>query len=251
MPRSKRIVTLLALCLLGGCVTAKYGQERQLSINDGTHPVWAVAPAIDLSGAPGVDPLLQSDLVYHQLAAVNNVRLIPVNSVAAVYTALHIVKVESQEQAEIVCEQLGCDGLIIPTIMIYDPYNPPKFSASLQLLRRGAVDHPNNVDPRELTRAATPIATDPLPQHPDFIQTVGMYDAANGSVRDALMRYANGRYDPTGPLAANEYLLSMDRYCGFVYYTLIEQMIGRVTSRPPQAAPVAQSAQNSLTAQGG
>ena len=251
MPRRHQIGSLLALALLSGCITPKYGEEQQLSINNGTHPVWAVAPAINLSGETGVDPILQADLVFHQLGAVNNVNLIPVNQVIAVYAALHITKVESEEQAQIVCEQLGCDGLIIPTITVYDPYNPPKFGASLQLLRRNAVDHPNNIDPRELTRAATPMAIDPLPSHPNFIQTVGMYDAANGSVRDALMRYARGRYDPTGPMGANEYLLSMDRYCGFVYYTLVQQMIGRVTGQPVESAPVAQTAQNSLTAQGG
>jgi hypothetical protein len=249
VPRRPRISSLLVLALLSGCLKPKYGEETQLSIN--THPVWAVAPAINLSGETGVDPLLQSDLVFHQLGAVNNVTLIPVNQVIAVYAALHISKVQSQEQAEIVCEQLGCDGLIIPTITIYDPYNPPKFGASLQLLRRGAVDHPNNIDPRELTRAAAPLDTQALPQHPDFIQTVGMYDAANGSVRAALLRYAKGRFDPTGPLGADEYLLSMDRYCGFVYYTLIQQMIGRITGQPVDSAPVVQSSQNSLTAQGG
>ena len=39
-------------------------------------------------------------------------------------------------------------------------------------------------------------------------------------------------------MAANEYLISMDRYCGFVYFTLIEQMIGRLPGEQPQVAPV-------------
>lgn len=251
MRSTRSILTLAAVALLAGCFPPKYGDERQLSLSNGTHPVWAIAPAINLSGETSVDPLLQADLLFQQLQAVNNVTVIPVNRVVQVYAALHITKLESEQQAELVCEQLGCDGLIVPTITIYDPYNPPKLAVSLQLLRRSAAEHVNNVDVRELTRAATPVETDPLPRHSNFVQVVGMYDAANGSVRDALMLYAKGRNDPSGPLAANEYLVSMDRYCGFVYYTLIQQMIGRVSGQAPDAPSPAQSAQISLTAQPG
>jgi len=247
MNKMRSISACVALSLLSGCFN-HYGEERQLSVSNGTHPVWAIAPAINLSGEPSVDPILQADLVFQQLQAVNNVTVIPVNRVVEVYAALHITKVESEEQAEIVCEQLGCDGLIIPTLTIYDPYNPPKLGAALQLMRRVPLDRSKNVDVRELTRQATPMTTEALPKNPSFIQVVGMYDAANGSVRDAVNQYAKGRNDPTGPLAANEYLVSMDRYCGFVYYTLIQQMIGRVTSQPAQAV---QTAQIGLTAQGG
>ena len=52
-----------------------------------------------------------------------------------------------------------------------------------------------------------------------------MFDAANGSVRDAVYRYAAGRNDPVGPMGAKEYLASMDRYCGFVYHELIARLI--------------------------
>jgi hypothetical protein len=249
MKSLRSISACLALTILGGCFNAKYGDERQLSVNNGTHPVWAVAPAVNLSGETSVDPVLQADLLFQQLQAVNNVTVIPVNRVVEVYAALHITRVESEEQAAIVCEQLGCDGLIIPTITIYDPYNPPKVGAALQLMRRSPMEHANNIDPRELTRQASPMLTAPLPQHPSFIQVVGMYDAANGTVRDALMTYARGRNDPTGPLASNEYLESMDRYSGFVYYTLIQQMIGRVTGQSPELARAVQPPQNMRTAQ--
>ena len=46
-----------------------------------------------------------------------------------------------------------------------------------------------------------------------------------GSVRSALFRYAQGRHDPIGPMGAKEYLVSMDRYCGFVYHVLIADML--------------------------
>jgi hypothetical protein len=52
-----------------------------------------------------------------------------------------------------------------------------------------------------------------------------MFDAANGTVRDSLLAYAMGRHDPIGPLGAKEYLVSMERYCGFVYHQLIGELI--------------------------
>jgi len=244
MNKMRSIHLCLLAGLLAGCAAApKYGEEKSITLDDGTHPIWAVAPAVNLSGQASVDPILQADLVFQQLQAVNNLTVIPVNRVIQVYAALHITKVESEEQAAIVCEQLGCDALVVPTLTIYDPYNPPKMGAALQLLGRKSYAHANNVDARELTRQATPLETEALPSHPGFIQVVGMYDAANGSVRDAVLRYAKGRNDPTGPLASNEYFQDMDRYSGFVYHTLIEQMIGRVTEQPPPVAQAEQSAQ--------
>ena len=245
MTKMRSIPILLLAGLLTGCLgPPKYGEEKQITLSDGTHPIWAVAPAVNLSGESSVDPVLQADLVFQQLQAVKNLTVIPVNRVIQVYAALHITRVESEEQAAIVCQQLGCDALVVPTMTIYDPYNPPKMGAALQLLGAGTSQlAANNIDVRELTRRATPMTNEALPSHPGFIQVVGMYDAANGSVRDAVLRYARGRNDPTGPLASNEYFEDMDRYSGFVYHTLIEQMIGRVSQKPTVTAQAEQSAQ--------
>jgi hypothetical protein len=248
-PRS--ITLCLATALLAGCTTAKYGQERQLLLNDGTHPVWAVAPAVNLSGESSVDCIVQGDLVFQKLHEVNNLTLIPVNRVVQVFAALRLTRVESEEQAAIVCQQLGCDGLVIPTITAYDPYNPPKMGAALNLFLRAPNAPVSAIDARELTRMAAPAENQALPQHPQFIQVVGMYDAANGSVHEAVLRYAHGRYAPDGAMGSSEYFVSMDRYSGFVYYTLIEQMIGRVTGRPQMPAKTMETAQIGFTAQPG
>ncbi len=232
--RQMRSISLCLLAVIAGCVTPKYGVERQLSVRDGTHPVWAVAPAINLSGESAVDPILQADLVFEQLQAVNNLTVIPVNRVVQVYAALHIDKVESEDQAAVVCRQLGCDALLVPTVTRYDPYDPPKAGIALQLLNAVKAAPSQQVDARELVREAAPNITQTLPVNPPFIQVVGMYDASNGSVRDAVLLYAKGRNDPTGPLKTKEYFVNMDRYCGFVYHTLITQMLERVTGQPAE-----------------
>jgi hypothetical protein len=222
-------IVIGALSLIGGCGGddhKPYGVESRLSMPGDRQLIWAVAPTINLSGERPVDPLLQSDIVYSELQQVNGLTIIPVDRVTEIYLALKIDKVESQSQANLVCDLLGCDGLVVPTVTEYDPYNPPKLGAALQLFTKPAdYARPADVDPRELARAATPPPDAPTDSPGGVVQSVGMFDAADGSVRQDLMMYAAGRNDPNGPLAANEYLLDMDRYCGFVYHTLIAEML--------------------------
>jgi hypothetical protein len=231
---TRRTRTLLTLVLLAttallGCSPKEpqYGTERQLLLPGVRQQVWAVAPAVDLSGQ-NIDPLLQADILFGQLQQVKGLTVIPVNRVAEVYASLKMGQIQSEEQAVVVCELLGCDALIIPTVTLYDPYNPPKFGASLQLFGKSSFIRPIAVDPRQLSREASPGPMDSLPMAGKFQQTVGMFDAANGTTRQALWLYAEGRNDPKGPLGSKEYLVNMDRYCGFAYHALIRELMYKV-----------------------
>lgn len=228
----------LCLCLLTGAMLMaaaasgcsgepKYGIEQPPLAWPGAKPqVWAVAPALNLSGQRQVDPLLQADLVYQQLQEVRGLTIIPVNRVVEVYAGLHMEQIQSPEQAFLVCDLLGCDGLVLPAVTAYDPYNPPKVGASLQLFAKPSTYvRPVNIDPHELARQATPGEAQSLPPPGAFVQAVGMFDAANGSVREQLAAYAAGRNDPKGPYQAKEYLVNMDRYSSFVYRQLVAQLL--------------------------
>jgi hypothetical protein len=216
------------LCAGIGCreKAVPYGTEAQQALGSTRGEVWAVAPALNLSGQAEVDPLLQADIAYGQLQQVRGLTVVPVNRVAEVYASLRIEQVQSQEQAAIVCDLLGCDALIVPSVTAYDPYNPPKMGAALQLFRKpGSYSRSEQIDPRALARAAAPTATESLEEEAGFVQAVGMFDAANGSTRDAVLRYAAGRNDPVGPMGSKEYFVSMERYCGFVYHELIGELL--------------------------
>lgn len=228
------IVLVLFICVMQGCTQhePQYGSENALSWPGKRRQVWAVAPAVDLSGQKQVDPLLQGDLVFQQLQQVEGLTVIPVNRVVEVYVSLRIEKVQSEEQARLVSDLLGCDALVVPTITAYDAYNPPKFGAALQLFAQpGTFARSASVDVRELVRSASPGPNDSVPRPSEFHQVVGMFDAANGSVRQAVFDYADGRNDPKGPLGAKEYFVNMDRYCGFVYHSLIRQLIEEANDR--------------------
>jgi hypothetical protein len=207
----------------GGCQPPDkpYGSETPLRMPGIRREVWAVAPAINLSGVKDVDPLLQADLVYGQLQEIDGLTVVPVNRVVEAYAGLRIENVNSAQQAAIVCDLLGCDGLVVPTVTAYDPYDPPKLGASLQLFRKRVRFGPS-------TRPSTTT----------LMQAVAMDDAANGSVRAALNAYAAGRNDPKSPLGPREYLVSMDRYCGFVYNALAKELL-RQMSKPGRTVATA------------
>jgi hypothetical protein len=218
----------LAVPPIGGCAKApKYGTEVVYVLPGPRPQVWAVAPALNLSGQREVDPLLQSDLLYHKLQEVRGLTVVPVDRVVQVYAALRIEQVGSPTQAAVVCDALGADALVVPTVTAYDPYDPPKWGGSLQVFRAGKALGPPPIDVRELSRlgAPDPSMVPPPPTDAGFVQAVGMFDAANGTVRDALEGYARGRHDPVGPMGPREYLLSMDRYVGFAYHTLVGDLL--------------------------
>jgi hypothetical protein len=224
-------MTAVMAAAVTGCTSTPppprpYGAESSLSMPANRHAVWAVAPTINLSGQRPVDPLLESDLVFTQLQSVRGLTVIPVNRVVEVYLSLRIDKVQSQDQANLVCDLLGCDGLVVPTVTVFDPYDPPKLGAALQLfMKPGAYSRPAGLDAHELTHQAAASATDSLAAASGLVQSVGIYDAANGSVRQAVLTFANGRYDPAGPYGAREYIVSMDGFSGFVYHDLIGQLL--------------------------
>jgi len=234
MMRSIVIVFIAGMLLVAaGCgeTVKPYGQEPKVFLPGAKAQTWAVAPALNLSGQKEVDPLLQADLLYDQLQQVRGLTVVPVNRVVEVYAALHLARVESEQQAELVCQVLGCDGLIVPTVTIYDPYAPPKMAAALQWFPRGSGHQEANIDPRELAQLAAPKANESLPKEGRFVQVAEVYDAANGTTRQHVLDYAEGRNDPQGPLGAKEYFVSMDRYGGFVYHDLIVKLLEKIEKR--------------------
>jgi hypothetical protein len=228
MMRSIYNLLLAALLLsLSACIKApEYGSEAKLFIPGTARQTWAIAPAVNLSGVTEVDPILQADLLYAQVQQTAGLNVLPVNRVVEVFAALKIEQVESEQQAAIICDLLGADALLVATITAYDPYDPPKMGASLHLFRKGSASARSaGVDPRELVRRASPKPNEATPPRSDFVQVVGMFDAANGSTRAEALSYAQGRNDPTGPYGPRGYLIEMDRYCGFVYHSLIEELL--------------------------
>lgn len=228
------VFAIASTCALG-CTRKEppYGVERRLRLPGEAQQVWAVAPAVNLSGEGGVDPLLHADLVFKQLQSVRGIRAIPVNRTVEAFVSLQIDRIETPEQAQLVCELLGADGLVVPTVTLFDPYDPPKMAAAIQLFsREGSLLRPTGRlgmdDVQAIARSPRDGLTLPPPEAigGEFLQEAGVFDASHGSTRDALGIYATGRNDPQGAAAGiRAYLLSMDLYAGFVYHELLHNLM--------------------------
>lgn len=237
--RSMSGLVMLAAIAAGGCLhkEPQYGREQKLFLPGTRAQVWAVAPAVNLSGQKEVDPLVQADLLFEQLQQVRGLTVVPVNRVVEAYTAMRIVRVQSEKEAEEVCDALGCDALVVPTVTYYDPYNPPKFGAAVQIFLRHPINQGGGiVNAHELSEQAS-ATTEPsegqgLPRRSSFVQVADIYDGQNGTVRDKVAAYAAGRFDPKGALKAKEYFASMERFVGFAYHDLIETALSRPQLNP-------------------
>jgi hypothetical protein len=226
-----RFLLLLAVLLVGCSKTEPYGTEQKLTFPGVRAQTWAVAPAVNLSGRRAVDALLQADLVFEEVSQITGVTAVPVNRVAEVYASLNIATVESPEEAALVCELLGVDALLVPTVTLYDPYDPPKLGASLQLFgRKPITDNAVALDTRSLSRTATVSETTVYVEPPEFVQAAGVFDATDGTTRQRLMRYAAGRNDPDGPMTERAYFMDMDAFSSFAYHALLEDLLNTPSS---------------------
>jgi hypothetical protein len=213
------MAVILSATLLVGCSDKPkpYPAESRFAISAARPMVWAIAPAFDLSGQKGVDPLLQADLVYQQLQEMQGLTIIPVNRTAQALWQMHIDRISSPSEVVAVCHELHCDGLVIPTVTAYDPYDPPKFGGALQLFLV------NLVGPT--TMPSTQPSTRPVVTGPRMMQAVGMFDAANGSVRQQLAQFAAGREDPNAPLAGQQHFVVMDNFNAFAWHELAKELL--------------------------
>lgn len=246
----------LALALpatVGGCLQSNsYGVEERLALPAARAQVWAVAPATNLSGEAGIDPLLQADLLFAQLQTVRGIRAVPVNRVAEAYAGLRISGIASAEDAQAVCLAVGADALIVPSITLYDPYDPPRVGASIQVFaadgtRLQGGELPGAVAARQAMRTATDDAVTarwqmdrPIAASGDFLQQAGVFDASHGSVRGAALRWSAGRSDIDGPAGGREVFLVADRYTSFVYHALLGRLMDELAQRRTAATALAE-----------
>lgn len=227
-----RVLTLLLLagvflvCFAGGC---RYQQPKDLSSPWlPRQKVWAVAPLANESGVSVVDRLAVTDALVLEVASIQGVDVLPLNRTLEVMLALNIglEAIPTEEEYQVLLEVLGADALLVGSVIAFDPYQPLRFGASIQLIEASQAQQVA-LDPRALTMAVSdrlPLA--PQDQNSAPIQASGIFDAENHGVLIALEGYAAGR--STHQLARSDvglYLLDMDDYTEFVFHQLLERLL--------------------------
>ncbi len=241
------IVLAAMLILLGGC--GIFGGHKALprpmeytiySPYNQTHTL-AIAPAINLSGSRDFDPLVVSDTIYAELQQVPNVMALPLNKTLLAMQRLGIHSIEDVKTAQALAKYLGADGLIIPAVTAYDPYNPPTVGMILQLYT-----------PTEPVPAAAPVAAakpatvrsnpdtvifatdipptpvrvaNPSPAQQPAVQVAAVFQSTNQSVLKELQAYAAGRTEYDSALADHKFLMDSDAYMRFVSHAMIRRLM--------------------------
>lgn len=227
-PSVPLLAGVLFVALSGGC---RY--QAPTGLNSPWLPrqqVWAVAPLANESGVSSVDRLAITDSLILETASIDGVDVLPLNRTLDAMLALEIGLdgIPTVEEYQVLLQTIGADAILVGTVIAFDPYQPLRLGASIQLIE--APDAPQaGFDPRALTLSISDRANQPRQEPPaPLIQASGIYDAENHGVLIALEAYAKGR--STHDLARSGvglYLLDMDEYSEFVFHELLNRLIVR------------------------
>ncbi|HVS69914.1 MAG TPA: hypothetical protein VHQ47_01520 [Phycisphaerae bacterium] len=182
--------------------------------------VLAVAPAANLSGSRDFDPLVVSDTLYAEMQQVRGLTALPLNKTLLAMHKLNLRSINSPEAAEKVAAALNADGIIIPAITAYDPYNPPLVGMTLELY---------NVMPASAPGAMSPAAADSA--QPD-LQVSAVFNATNESVLRELRDFAQGRTQADSAFGDQKFLVDSDAYMRFVCHAMVRRLMEVQRTRP-------------------
>lgn len=221
------LAALLGVWLLAGCdlFPKRIVQPTQYASPYPAQKLWAVAPFRNESGTSIVDSAVFADHLTQQIQQAPGITIVPVNRVIAAMNALDMPAVTNLGEAMKLISALQVDGLLVGTITAWDPYEPPKIGAIMQLYARQIAGGGTALDTRQLTLASTDENLPGLTAYRQPVSTVsGHFDAANGAVLQRLTDYAHGRSPQDSAAGWRRYLLNMDLYSEFVSHELMRRL---------------------------
>jgi hypothetical protein len=216
------VVLILCVGMLAGCefftgekpVPPPPVEYTLLSPYKGTHSL-AVAPAVNLSGSHDFDVLAVSDALFEEMQQVGGLNVLPLNKTLAAMQRLQMRSIDSPLAAQKLAEFLEVDGLVIPSVTAYDPYNPPKMGMILQMYT-----------PRHLAADNT-VVSDRQP----VSQVAAVFNASNQTVLRELRDFAQGRTQYDSALQDERFLADADAYTRFVCHAMVRRLIEVERSR--------------------
>ena len=215
------------LLLLTACQNSmRLHRPERLVAPYGQTALWAVAPLVNESGTTAANTIRITDLLTEELQQVEGINTVPVTRTLAVMHRLRMRAVTTLEDAQILMDTLGVDGLIVGTVTAWDPYTPPTLGLALQLF----VYNDRSSNPR----------TDSLPDQSTThtragpnaaAQAAGIFDASDHATLDTLALFSEGRTHPKSAYGADLYLVKMDLYTKFVAHQLLARLLSNEHQR--------------------
>lgn len=188
----------------------------------------AVAPALNFSGSSDFDPVKVADLFTSELTMVEGIQVVGVNRVMAVLSRQGTKEVTSPGQALAICEEIGCDGIVVLAITEYDPYTPVVGMAA-QLYMPSPGGFTDRLDPVAASRQSSPFAIEVTEDSPLMprAQVQRVYNAAHNVTADRAQDFAEHRSAEGRPLGWRRYLKSQKLFLRFCCWLSISEMMGQ------------------------
>ena len=191
--------------------------------------IWAVAPFRNESATSLANELVLADTLRNQLTEVRGLSALPVNRTINAMRTLGMASVDTPGEARKLAAALGVDAIVVGSITSWQPYHPPQLGLNLVLFANGSAMQDASFDPVAFTTSAVDV-TMPMGEEP--LSAVSMQlDGASNDVRCQVMRYAEGRHDPTSALGAERYLKSMAEFEKFACFRATELLLEQERQR--------------------
>jgi hypothetical protein len=191
--------------------------------------VWAVAPARNESGVSIVDVLSVSDEFANAVQNVPGLSAVPVNRTLGAMRSLNLPAIETEEQAVAVARHIGADGIIVPVVTAWDPYDPAKLGLSVALYAvssqmKGVGFYPTD-DPKRFQIATTDRVVLANWGGPGPVATFAhVFDAADFETQNEVRDYAQLHPNAKSALGWRQHTASMRLFTRFACH----QTVGRL-----------------------
>lgn len=213
----------LAAIALGGCAQ----NDDQARVETSALPrgmTFAVAPVLNYSGQPDLDPLKLADLLASELTYVPGAAVLPVSRVAAVLLSQGKSQVESPEHARALARQIGADALIVGGVTEYDAYAPTVGLVLQMYLTDSAAAAPLDLGEARF-RSSPYVAVGAAPAAGPSAQVQGTYNAMHKSVVDRVRAYARERSETDHPDGWRQYTQVQSLFIRFCWNDALRAML--------------------------
>jgi len=239
--RTRRNLLYALLAALGGvpfgCHSAPQVPPRQwlyVSPYPGPRSL-AVTVFLNQSGSAALDPMVVTDEFYTELQQIPGLEVVPVNRVLATMDQLGLSAVRGPDEAVLLADALGVDGVIVGAVTRYDPYWPPLVGMAVQLYGRSDPNEPgvapeSPVPPWELSRMARPFRLGGTRQVKPQAMVVRIYDAARDETVARLKRYSALRGSDETPFGWRKQATRRS-YLRFVAHEIIGELLAQEQQR--------------------
>ncbi len=229
------VVALIATPLMAGGCYEKRIPKTTLTNPYGRQMTIAIAPVLNYSGNPDLDPVKVTDILYSEMQQVDGFSVVPVNRMLAQMVRDNIVMIETPQQALKLASALGADAIVVAAITEYNPFYPPIVGIAAQIygLEQEAAGPTMKIDPVAMERQATPlkVSVDIAPQFWPKNQVQRIYNSRDKAMAHLVEEFAEDRGTAGSPYKWEVYLRSQEYYLRFVSFKLIEELLDKELRR--------------------